>query len=40
LFPFIDTAPRASPPVLVLAVIAVNVVVFLWMESLPPAASE
>jgi membrane associated rhomboid family serine protease len=38
LFPFIDTAPRASPPVLVLALIAINVVVFLWMESLPPDA--
>ena len=36
MFPFIDTAPRASPPVLVLALIAINVVVFLWMESLPP----
>jgi membrane associated rhomboid family serine protease len=40
LFPFIDTAPRASPSVLVLTLIAINVVVFLWMASLPPVALE
>jgi membrane associated rhomboid family serine protease len=40
LFPFIDTAPRASPSVLVLTLIAINVVVFLWMASLPPGALE
>jgi membrane associated rhomboid family serine protease len=38
LFPFIDTAPRAARPVLVLSLIAINVVVFLWMESLSPRA--
>jgi membrane associated rhomboid family serine protease len=40
LFPFIDTAPRASPPVLVLALIAINTLVFLWMETLPAGALE
>ncbi|HXW26733.1 MAG TPA: rhomboid family intramembrane serine protease [Xanthobacteraceae bacterium] len=40
MFPFIDTAPRASPPVLVLVLIAINTLVFLWMESLPPATLE
>jgi membrane associated rhomboid family serine protease len=35
-FPFIDTAPRASRPVVVLSLIAANVFVFLWMRSLPP----
>jgi hypothetical protein len=34
-FPFIDTAPRASRPVVVLGLIAANVLVFLWMRSLP-----
>jgi len=38
LFPFIDNAPRASPPVLVLTVIIINALVFLWMETLPPRA--
>jgi membrane associated rhomboid family serine protease len=38
LFPFIDTAPRAKPAVLVLTLIAVNTLVFLWMSSLPPRA--
>jgi membrane associated rhomboid family serine protease len=37
-FPFIDTAPRASRPVLVLGLIAINTLVFLWMLSLPPRA--
>ena len=40
MFPFIDTAPRASPPVLTLAFIAINTLVFLWMESLPPATLD
>jgi membrane associated rhomboid family serine protease len=35
LFPFIDTAPRAARPVVVLGLIVVNTLVFLWMESLP-----
>jgi len=39
-FPFIDTAPRARRPVIVLAIIAVNVVVFLWMWSLPSRTLE
>ena len=38
--PFIATAPRASPPVLVLAFIGINTLVFLWMESLPPGTLE
>jgi len=37
-FPFIDTAPRAARPAIVLGLIAVNALVFLWMESLPPRA--
>ena len=40
MFPFIDTAPRASPPVLVLAFIGINTLVFLWMESLPSGTLE
>ena len=40
MFPFIDTAPRAARPVLTLGLIGVNVVVFLWMWSLPPRALE
>jgi membrane associated rhomboid family serine protease len=40
LFPFIDTAPRASPPVLVLALIGINTLVFLWMETLPAGTLE
>jgi membrane associated rhomboid family serine protease len=39
-FPFIDTAPRASRPIAVLGLIAANVVVFLWMQSLPPRLME
>jgi hypothetical protein len=39
-FPFIDTAPRASRPVVVLGLIAANVLVFLWMRSLPPRMLE
>jgi membrane associated rhomboid family serine protease len=39
-FPFIDTAPRASRPIAVLGLIAANVVVFLWMESLSPRLLE
>ena len=36
MFPFIDTAPRAARPVVVLGLIAANVFIFLWMQSLPP----
>jgi membrane associated rhomboid family serine protease len=39
-FPFIDTAPRAKRPAIVLSIIAANVIVFLWMWSLPPRALE
>jgi membrane associated rhomboid family serine protease len=39
-FPFIDTAPRASRPIAVLGLIVANVVVFLWMESLSPRLME
>jgi len=39
-FPFIDTAPRASRPVAVFGLIIANVVVFLWMQSLPPRMLE
>jgi membrane associated rhomboid family serine protease len=39
-FPFIDTAPRASRPIAVFGLIAANVVVFLWMQSLPPRLLE
>jgi membrane associated rhomboid family serine protease len=39
-FPFIDTAPRASRPIAVFGLIAANVVVFLWMQSLPPRMLE
>jgi membrane associated rhomboid family serine protease len=35
-FPFIDTAPRAAHPALVLMLIAANVLVFLFTISLPP----
>jgi rhomboid family protein len=34
LFPFIDTAPRASPALTTLGLIAINTLVFLWLESL------
>jgi rhomboid family protein len=37
-FPFTDTAPRARNPAVVLALIAINAVVFLWTWSLPPDA--
>jgi membrane associated rhomboid family serine protease len=40
LIPLIDTAPRASRPVVVLALIALNTMVFLWMQSLPPGLSD
>ena len=38
MFPFIDTAPRAARPAIVLSIIAINTIVFLWMWSLPPRA--
>jgi membrane associated rhomboid family serine protease len=34
-FPFIDTAPRATRPVMVLCLIAINTAVFLWLSTLP-----
>lgn len=37
MFPFIDTAPRAARPGIVIGLIALNTIVFLWMWSLPPA---
>jgi len=37
-FPFIDTAPRAARPAIVLSIILANTIVFLWMWSLPPRA--
>ena len=40
MFPFIDTAPRAKPPVVVLGLIAANFAVFLWMQGLPPQTLE
>jgi membrane associated rhomboid family serine protease len=40
MFPFIDTAPRAKRPIVILSLIAVNALVFLWMWSLPPRALE
>jgi membrane associated rhomboid family serine protease len=40
LFPFIDTAPRATPPVIVISLITANTLVFLWMWSLPPSALD
>ena len=40
MFPFIDTAPRASPPVVVLGLIAANFAVFLRMQGLPPQTLE
>ncbi len=40
MFPFIDSAPRASRPIAVFGLIAANVVVFLWMQSLPPRLLE
>jgi rhomboid family protein len=33
--PISDTAPRASPPTIVLLLIGLNLVVFLWMRDLP-----
>lgn len=38
MFPFTDTAPRAAFPAAVLALIAINAVVFLWTVSLSPDA--
>ncbi len=35
MFPFTDTAPRATWPVAVLSLIGVNAVIFLWTMSLP-----
>ena len=35
MIPISDTAPRASPPMIVLLLIAVNVAVFLWIRDLP-----
>ena len=40
MFPFIDTAPRAARPIVVLGLIAVNTLVFVWMWSLPPRAEN
>jgi membrane associated rhomboid family serine protease len=40
MIPISDTAPRASPPVLVLTLIAINAFVFLWMWELPPRALQ
>ena len=37
MFPFIDTAPRAARPMLVLSIIAINAIVFLWTLSLTPS---
>jgi membrane associated rhomboid family serine protease len=34
LFPFIDTAPRASRPLIVLGLIVINTLVFIWLRSL------
>ena len=36
MFPFIDTAPRAARPLLVLSLILVNALVFFWTLGLPP----
>jgi membrane associated rhomboid family serine protease len=40
LLPFIDTAPRAARPIVVIGLITVNTVIFLWMWSLPPSALD
>ena len=40
MFPFIDTAPRASRPIAVLGLIVANVAVFLWTQSLSPRLLE
>ncbi len=40
IFPFIDTAPRAAHPAIVLALIIVNAAVFLAIWSLPPYALD
>lgn len=37
MFPFIDTAPRATRPMVVFGLIAINTAVFLWLWSLPRA---
>jgi membrane associated rhomboid family serine protease len=39
-FPFTDTAPRAAFPAVTIVLIGINVLVFLWMWSLPPRALE
>ena len=36
MLPFIDTAPRARRPYVVITLIVINSLVFLWMQSLPP----
>ena len=36
MFPFIDTAPRARYPVVVLSLIAINTLVFIWTLTLTP----
>lgn len=38
MIPILDDAPRAHPPAIVIALVAVNVAVFLWMRLLPPQA--
>ena len=40
MFPISDTAPRASAPRIVYALILINTVVFVWMWSLPPRALQ
>ena len=37
MFPFIDTAPRAARPIVVIGLIAANTIIYLWMWSLPPS---
>jgi membrane associated rhomboid family serine protease len=39
-FPFIDTAPRARRPIVILTLIALNAAVFLWTLTLPPRALD
>jgi membrane associated rhomboid family serine protease len=39
-FPFTDTAPRAASPIVTITLIGINVLVFLWMESLTPRGLE
>lgn len=40
MFPFTDTAPRAAFPVVTIVLIGINVLVFLWMESLTPRSLD